>query len=412
MAGNGTTAPETTEPAGSLERTREDARSGTEMNVDLAVRDRYSAAAQEAEAALCCPVDYDPQYLKIIPDEIIERDYGCGDPSRWVKEGETVLDLGSGGGKICYIAAQIVKESGRVIGVDCNDTMLDLARRHQPGISKTLGYDVVDFRKGRIQDLQLNLERLDEYLKNNPVDSVDDWQKLQEHQDHLRKTEPLIESDSVDVVVSNCVLNLVREEDRRQLFSELFRVLKRGGRAVISDIVSDETIPESLRNDPNLWSGCISGAFREDLFLDAFTDAGFYGVEIMARQSEPWAIIDGYEFRSLTVQAFKGKEGPCLDHKQAVIYKGPWKTVTDDDGHKLVRGQRMAVCKKTFDLYSKAPYAEQIIPIEPSEPVSSDKAQPFNCHGTPIRSPKETKSGQPVLNLLPSESECGSEGCC
>ena len=87
----------------------------------------------------------------------------------------------------------------------------------------------------------------------------------------------------MDAVVSNCVLNLVRTEDRRQLFSEVYRVLKRGGRAIISDIVSDEDVPEDLQNDAELWSGCISGAFREDRFLEAFEDAGFYGCEIVNR---------------------------------------------------------------------------------------------------------------------------------
>ncbi|MEL7263341.1 MAG: SAM-dependent methyltransferase, partial [Planctomycetota bacterium] len=88
------------------------------LDVDSAVRDRYAAAAGEREAELCCPVDYDRQYLKVIPQEVIDRDYGCGDPSRYVREGETVLDLGSGGGKICFIASQVVGAEGRVIGVD------------------------------------------------------------------------------------------------------------------------------------------------------------------------------------------------------------------------------------------------------------------------------------------------------
>lgn len=134
------------------------------LNVEAAVRDRYSAAAQQKEAALCCPVEYDRQYLEAIPEEIIERDYGCGDPSQFVKPGDTVLDLGSGGGKICYIAAQVVGAEGKVIGVDCNDDMLTLARQYQPEMSEKLGYDNVDFRKGKIQDLKLNLELLDQQL--------------------------------------------------------------------------------------------------------------------------------------------------------------------------------------------------------------------------------------------------------
>src|SRR6266487_3949669 len=99
---------------------------------EIIVRERYAASAKSQEAELCCPVNYESEYLKIIPSEIIERDYGCGDPSRYVREGETVLDLGSGGGKICYIAAQVVGPKGRVIGVDMNDDMLALARKYQP----------------------------------------------------------------------------------------------------------------------------------------------------------------------------------------------------------------------------------------------------------------------------------------
>lgn len=382
------------------------------LNVDAAVRERYSNAAQAAEAELCCPVDYDPRYLEILPQEILERDYGCGDPSKWVREGETVLDLGSGGGKICYIAAQIVKAAGRVIGVDCNDTMLSLARKYKGDIAEKLGYANVEFRKGRIQDLKLDLDLLEEHLKTKPVQSSGDWLQVQEHAEALRKSRPMIAADSIDVVISNCVLNLVDETDRKQLFAELLRVLKRGGRAVISDIVCDEDVPEEFKNDPKLWSGCISGAFREDQFLGAFADAGFYGIEIVARQSEPWATVQGIEFRSMTVQAFKGKDGPCLDHKQAVIYQGPWRSVIDDDGHKLVRGQRMAVCQKTFEIYSKAPYAEQMILIEPKQPVFAEQAQPFDCHGAPIRHPRETKQGLPVLTLMPNGDCCGPTGCC
>ena len=100
-------------------------------------------------------MDYDAKYLEIIPPEIIERDYGCGDPSKYVEPGDTVLDLGSGGGKICYIAAQVVGSEGKVIGVDCNDDMLGLARTYQSQIAETLGYANVEFHKGKIQDLSL-----------------------------------------------------------------------------------------------------------------------------------------------------------------------------------------------------------------------------------------------------------------
>jgi len=114
-------------------------------------------------------------------------------------------------------------------------------------------------------------------------------------------------------------------------------------REAISDIVSDQDVPVELQGDPDLWSGCISGAYRDDAFLDAFDRAGFYGMEIVNRDEKRWRTIQGIEFRSITVVAHKGKQGPCWESKQAVIYRGPWRKVIDDDGHVLERGKRIAV---------------------------------------------------------------------
>jgi arsenite methyltransferase len=101
--------------------------------------------------------------------------------------------------------------------------------------------------------------------------------------------------------------------------------------------VSDEDVPEHLQSDPTLWSGCISGAFREDRFLQAFGQAGFDGIEIVKRQREPWQTVNGIEFRSLTVVAYKGKQSPRLERNQAVICRGPFKMVEDDDSHVYFR---------------------------------------------------------------------------
>ena len=172
--------------------------------MENAVKERYASAAGKPEAALCCPVDYDPQYLQAIPSEVIEKDYGCGDPSKHLKPGEIVLDLGSGTGKICFIAAQVVGPQGRVIGIDMTDSMLEVARRNAPIVAGRIGFANVEFRKGRIQDLALDLERIDR---------------------------PLVADSSIDVVVSNCVLNLVEAHAKKQLVTEIFRVLRDGGRA-------------------------------------------------------------------------------------------------------------------------------------------------------------------------------------
>ena len=145
--------------------------------------------------------------------------------------------------------------------------MLGLARQYQAEVAQKIGHDVVSFRCGVIQNLGLGLELYQselEKLGSNGVSNILDRRRLEQK---LETEQPMIESGSVDCVVSNCVLNLVRPEDRKQLFAELFRVLKVGGRAAISDIVSDETVPEHLQNNADLWSGCISGAWREDEFM-------------------------------------------------------------------------------------------------------------------------------------------------
>lgn len=276
---------------------------------ERSVYKRYAEAARSVEGDLCCAVEYNRDLLAAIPAEIIERDYGCGDPTPYVRPGDTVLDLGSGGGKVCYIAAQLVGAAGRVIGVDCNDEMLSLARRYRAEVARRLGYDVVEFRRGLIQDLGLDLDLLDVELKRRPIDSAARWLELRSLEESLRHERPMISDESVDCVISNCVLNLVRPADRWQLISEVFRVLKTGGRAAICDIVASEDVPESLQQDPQLWSGCIAGAFREDQFLAAFERAGFDGVRAAKRQTEPWRVVEGIEFRSLTVLAFKGEIG-------------------------------------------------------------------------------------------------------
>ena len=382
------------------------------VNHEAAVLERYGKAAQTVEACLCLPVSYDKAFLKVIPDEIIERDYGCGDPSKYIREGETVLDLGSGSGKACYIISQIVGAAGKVIGVDFNPPMLELARKYQKSIGDKLGYHNVDFRRGKIQDLGTNLEFIDNYLAENPVRSVADLARLEDFANKMRQEKPLVPDGSIDVIVSNCVLNLVRPEDKRQLFSEMYRVLKRGGRVVISDIVSDELVPEHLAKNPDLWSACVSGAFQEEEFMRAFEEAKFYGIQVEGLRPEAYQTVEGIEFRAITVSAYKGKEGACIERNQAVIYRGPWKQVIDDDGHTLERGARMAVCEKTFDIYSKPPYKDQFILVPPREEVAREGAGVFDCSRDHKRNPRESKGLEYNVTKI-SDGVCGpGTNCC
>lgn len=373
------------------------------MEARAAVNERYSQAAQEFESMPCCPgTAYLKKYLEAIPAEVLERDYGCGDPTEWLDPGDVVLDLGSGGGKMCFVAAQIVGPGGRIIGVDMNDEMLNLAASAKAAVADRLGYANVEFRKGCIEDLRLDLRAVDDYLRHNPIQRWTDMETLEEILEDQRKTHPLVADGSVDVVLSNCVLNLVSTGGKRQLFSEIYRVLRKGGRAIISDVISDEPVPNHLRQDPQLWSGCVSGAFTESEFIEAFEKAGFHGITIERRAAEPYLEIEGIEFRTITIRAWKGKEGPCFEHYQAAIYKGPFKSVRDDDGHEFERGQRIAVCKKTFDLLSSDPYRQCFELVEPRQPVAAAEALPFACTATSrIREPHEQKNAPSSLKLTP-----------
>ncbi|HEX5347275.1 MAG TPA: methyltransferase domain-containing protein [Pseudonocardiaceae bacterium] len=386
----------------------------TRTDVETAVAQRYSAGAQEVQPALCCPVDYDPRFLAVIPEEVLERDYGCGDPSRYLVEGGTVLDLGCGAGKICFIASQVVGAAGRVIGVDLNDDMLALARGAAPVVAQRIGHDNVEFRKGRIQDLALDLDALDRWLASHPVTDVATLATLEAEQRRLRAEQPLVADGSVDAVVSNCVLNLVATEHKEQLFAEAFRVLRRGGRAVISDIVSAVEVPDHLRADPELWSGCISGAYQEEAFLAAFERAGFYGVHLVKRDSTPWRVVDSIEFRSVTVIAYKGKQGECRDHGQAVIYSGPFKAVLDDDEHVFPRGAPTAVCAKSFEIYSREPYAGAFHLLEPAVAVDPATAPLFDCAPqTASQTPTEPASVvRRAVSGLTTAGGNATTGCC
>ncbi len=336
------------------------------------VRERYSRAAKSFEPALCCAVEYDAKLLEAIPAEVIERDYGCGDPSRYVSAGETVLDLGSGGGKICFIAAQIVGPEGQVIGVDMNDSMLELARRSQRSVAEKIGYDNVVFLKGKIQDLAINRDALNAYLKANPISGEEDFQRMEIFLQHIRNNEPMIADDSIDVVVSNCVLNLVDTQDKELLFEEIFRVLRPGGRAVISDIVSDQIVPEHLQQDPDLWSGCISGAFEEKEFLQRFGDAGFANLHIAQYDQEPWQVVESIKFRSMTVIAYKTppvEDDEADEDQLSVMYRGPFAAIMDDQGQEYGRGLRVALPRERAESLIDGPTGEHFVLLD-AEPTT------------------------------------------
>jgi len=338
------------------------------MEVNTSVTQRYSEGAKARQEDLCCPVDYDSSLLEALPQEIIERDYGCGDPSRYVQPGDTVLDLGSGGGKICYMAAQIVGAQGRIIGIDMNDDMLGLARQYQAELQEK--FDVrIDFVKGQIQDLKLDVEVMEAQLARSPINSADSLLAFESWKNKQRNDAPLIEDNSISLVLSNCVLNLVSDEQKRQLVEEIWRVTQPGGRIAISDIVSDQPIPQSMKEDPELWSGCISGAFGEKEFLDHFAAVGFQGVRYDKWDHVPWKVINDIQFRSATLVATK----PDLTNRVAghAMYAGPYDYVSID-GKIFERGIREQV---------SAEDKNKLLAADPANFIDIDEGtdQPGSC---------------------------------
>lgn len=218
------------------------------------VRERYAAAAQ---SATCCsaPLDdsqvfggsqYDESVKSLLPEEAIIASLGCGNPTALADftPGETVLDLGSGGGIDVLLSAQRVGPTGKAYGLDMTDEMLDLARRNQAKAD----ISNVEFLKGHIEDIPLP-------------------------------------DNSVDVIISNCVINL--SGDKSRVFTEAFRVLRPGGRLAVSDVVLSRPLPDELAGITALWTGCISGALTETDCVSGLTDAGFTDVSV-----DPTKIFD------------------------------------------------------------------------------------------------------------------------
>jgi len=254
-----------------------------ESKVKEKVRERYGEIAvqfvEKGEPASCCPPQqasccppeqtsccgpsqadvtqitnamrlYSAQELADLPESVTDVALGCGNPTAiaGLKPGEVVLDLGSGGGIDCFLAAHQVGPQGRVIGLDMTPEMVKLARQN----AKKVGATNVEFRYGEMEDMPLP-------------------------------------DESVDVIISNCVVNLSPDKDK--VFSEAYRVLRPGGRLAVSDIVTQGPLPEVVRRSVEAWVGCVAGALDETVYLDKMRQAGFTQVEVTARnlaEMEDW----------------------------------------------------------------------------------------------------------------------------
>ena len=214
-----------------------------------AVREHYGERARHVTSCCSAAVQrpghaerlYSQEELSGLPQSVTDVVAGCGNPTALasLKEGEVVLDLGSGGGIDCFLAASAVGQTGKVIGIDMTPEMLQLARDN----AEKMQVSNVEFRLGEIENLP-------------------------------------VADNSVDVVISNCVINL--SPDKARVFKEAYRALKPGGRVMVSDIVLLKELSESIKNDMTAWAGCVAGASQKEEYLATIVAAGFKDVEIVS----------------------------------------------------------------------------------------------------------------------------------
>ena len=274
--------------------------------------------------------------LPLIAEEIKDKFYGCGSPLPPLLRGMTVLDLGCGTGRDVYVASKLVGESGHVIGVDMTEEQIETAIKYQEELRKRFGYDRsnVTFKRGYIEDLKALG----------------------------------IEDNSIDVVISNCVINLSPEKER--VFKEIYRVLKPGGELYFSDIFTDRRIPEDLVKDPVLHSECLSGAmyvedFRRLMSAVGWVDFRYTTVrEFDLNNANIKRKMGFVTFTSRTVRAFKldDLEDVCEDYGQVAYYNGRIPGHPHyfdlDDHHRFFTNQPMLVCGNTSSMVSNTRFGK------------------------------------------------------
>ncbi|MBL4620499.1 MAG: methyltransferase domain-containing protein [Marinicaulis sp.] len=311
------------------------------MNIQENVKDYYGktlSSSEDLKTDACCTVDGMPDYLKPvlanIHPEVSARYYGCGLIAPLGLEGARILDLGSGSGQDVYALAQLVGAQGAVVGVDMTPEQLAVARDHQDWHAEKFGFANVEFIEGDIE----RLEGLD------------------------------LEPASFDVIVSNCVINLV--EDKYAVIKAARALLKPGGEFYFSDVYADRRLPEDLRNDPVAQGECLGGALYWNDFLNVAKRAGFADPRLVT--DRPLAInnvelkakLEPAKFHSATYRLFNidELEPACEDYGQAVIYKGGLdhseKEFLLDNHHEIEKGRIFSVCGNTYRMLSESRFKQ------------------------------------------------------
>lgn len=321
------------------------------------------------------------------------------------QSGRAVVVLGGGSGELGQALARQWGPGGSVLLVEEDGERL---KRGTESLRPLAG-EGWSFIEGPVDDLRTHPAELAERLTQAPATDLASYRRLQEALERQRQERPLVPDASRDTVLIDGLAGPLTAARLRSMAQESFRVLHRGGSLIVCGLLLDEPLPSPA-------DGALQGLPLEKEAADLLTDAGFHGIAYLWRSELPWKISGGVEARAFVLQAFKGKQGPCFDHGHAVIYKGPWREVLDDDGHRYVRGERAAVCKKTFELLNRAPYQGQFIGLRPYVLIPEEQAPLFDCNTPAVREPAITKGTRSVLDarekVSAAAADCSGEGCC
>lgn len=315
------------------------------------------------------------------------------DPSVW-------LDQAQPGERVVIVQARATgfpAEMAKRIGPGGSVTVV-LAERGPPDAQTPATQDAhLRFVRAEFGDLSTCPRSLAALLAQSPPKDLESYHRFNEALRRQRRDEPWIAPESVDVVVLDLV-DLVGP-DRPQIeaaLDEAFRVMRRHGRIVVSALLQDQRGGSDAKD---------TGLLELEL-SDRLAASGFHGISYQWRAALPVRLEDGVETRAHVLVAYKGKQGECLDQGHAVVYRGPWREVHDDDDHRYVRGERTAVCGKTFDLLTRRPYAADFIPLEPYVQRPAEGAPPFDCNTPALRDPRVTKG------VVAVGDSCAGGSCC
>lgn len=316
------------------------------------VRSFYARAAETVNEDIRNPVAYDERHIAHIPQHMRVRSYGCGSPvlDCSLEAGQTLVDLGCGAGMECFIGARLVGPSGTVYGIDMEDAMLARAKVSLDEIAAALGYRNVELRKG--------------YLESLPL-----------------------ESQCADAVISNCVINLTA--DKRAAFAEALRVLRPGGMLCVSDIVTDSHIPLDIKYNERLRGECLGGAMLQGELFAMLEEIGFHELYLVRRYA--YREIGEHTFYSITYRAF----APVARSARRVIYRGPFSSVSADDGTRLRRGQSAALHQSTDSLPADSFFvldSDGNVTNVPQETACGVFVNPQTIQSTATASPKHARN--------------------